>query len=457
MGSEFGIKIRRLREQAGLSQEALAGLAGISREWLAKIESGKNPRLSVVIRVAAALAKCLPEVTIADLFEGYEGILPARPTPLRLGSYADRRLALSHSSLPALVDGPSPRFGQDPLATHPDSVSKLDEGLTALGVTGELGQANALSLGAWIKSTNTSDEIIEYLGTVTSIATRDHVYLPTATVLSKVLRIHQQIRAVLQGGRQRVRQSRDLFRIDAGLLAHICLLFGDIHRDEVARAYGAVAMLAANEAGCTPAEAFSAQAQIARWRHRYTEAADLASRGFACSPPTSIRVLLACQEANAAALAGDVRRARQSLAQAEAARDAIEDGLDSVWSCPPARYALYRLSVALHSGDAKAALSEADVAEAAWVPDQPKPFGTWAHLRIAAGHAHLMSGSVDGAAEQIDPVLKLPSEYRLATLTEHMATIEQLLQSGRFRGSGEAELLRDRIGEFNRNPVWRRQ
>lgn len=380
--------------------------------------------------------------------------------PDRLGlTLVKRRRLLGYMgavpfSSSSLVYTPSTGLGQTPLAINLNSVS----GLTALSVTDELGQAGTLSLGEWIRSTNTSDETIEYLGTVTSIATRDHVYLPTATVLTRVLRIHEQIRAVLQGGRQRLRQSRDLFRIDAGLLAHICLLFGDIHRDEIAAAYAAVAMLAANEAGSSPPEAFSAQAQIARWRHRYAEAADLAAHGFACSPPTSLRVLLACQEANAAALAGDVRRARQALTQAEAAQvDAVEEGLDSVWSCPPARYALYRLSVALHSGDAAAALHEADVAEAAWVPDQPKPFGTWAHLRIAAGHAHLMSGSVDGAAEQIDPVLKLPSEYRLATLTEHMATVDLLLQSRRFHGSGEAARLREQIGEFNRDPVWRKQ
>jgi hypothetical protein len=131
------------------------------------------------------------------------------------------------------------------------------------------------------------------LGTAKTIATRDHVHLPTTTVLTRVLQIHQQIRVVVQGGKQRLRQSRELFQIDAGVLAHLCLLSGDIHRDEVFAAHGAVAMLAANEAGYSPAEAPSAQAQIARWRHRYTEAADIASRGFACSPPTSVRVLLA--------------------------------------------------------------------------------------------------------------------------------------------------------------------
>jgi transcriptional regulator with XRE-family HTH domain len=78
VGSKFGTKVRRLREQADISQEALAGLAGISREWLAKIESGKDPKLSVIVKVAAALASCLPAVTVADLFEGYEASPPAR-------------------------------------------------------------------------------------------------------------------------------------------------------------------------------------------------------------------------------------------------------------------------------------------------------------------------------------------------------------------------------------------
>jgi hypothetical protein len=76
---------------------------------------------------------------------------------------------------------------------------------------------------------------------------------------------------------------------------------------------------------------------------------------------------------------------------------------------------------------------------------------------MVAGHAHLMSGSVDGAAEEIEPVLDLSREFRLATLTAHMTTVERLLLSRRFRGSGEAARLRERIGEFNRNPLWGKQ
>jgi hypothetical protein len=59
-----------------------------------------------------------------------------------------------------------------------------------------------------------------------------------------------------------------------------------------------------------------------------------------------------------------------------------------------------------------------------------------------------MLGSVDGASEQIAPVLELPTEYRLATLMEHMATVDALLGGRRFRGAPEAARLRERIAEF---------
>jgi hypothetical protein len=301
---------------------------------------------------------------------------------------------------------------------------------------------------AWIRSTNTSDDAIGYLDRAASEAALDHTYYPPTTVLANVVDIHRRIQTVLQGGRQTVRQSRELFRIDAQLLAHMCLLLGDVHRDEPAAAYGIAAILAADQAGSSPAAAFSAQAQIARWRHRYREAADLAARGFACSPRTSLRVLLACQEANAAALASDPRRAREALERAEAAH--IDETTDSAWSCPTGRHALYRLSVTLHNGDPVRALREATVAEAAWMPDRPRPFGTWAHTRIAAGVAHLMLASVDGAAEQIGPVLELPHEYRVATLMEHVAAVDSLLRQPGFQGAREAVRLRDRITEFRR-------
>lgn len=61
----FGDAVRTLREQRGLTQEALAGAAGIHRTYLSDIERGaRNPSLVNIDRLASAL-----ETTLAGLFE----------------------------------------------------------------------------------------------------------------------------------------------------------------------------------------------------------------------------------------------------------------------------------------------------------------------------------------------------------------------------------------------------
>jgi DNA-binding XRE family transcriptional regulator len=48
--------VREVREQRGMTQAALAAKAGISREYLTRIESGRyDPRISVVVKIAEAL------------------------------------------------------------------------------------------------------------------------------------------------------------------------------------------------------------------------------------------------------------------------------------------------------------------------------------------------------------------------------------------------------------------
>lgn len=53
---KFGRNVRRMREAAGLSQEALADAAQIHVTYLSGVENGKrNATLKVVERIAAAL------------------------------------------------------------------------------------------------------------------------------------------------------------------------------------------------------------------------------------------------------------------------------------------------------------------------------------------------------------------------------------------------------------------
>ena len=60
----FGARVRALREQAGVSQEALAAKAGIHRTYMGGVERGeRNPCLKNILRLADALG-----VSPADFF-----------------------------------------------------------------------------------------------------------------------------------------------------------------------------------------------------------------------------------------------------------------------------------------------------------------------------------------------------------------------------------------------------
>lgn len=62
---EFGIRLRTLRSERQLSQEALAELAGVDRKLIYRTELGQtSPRLDAVVQIADALgvkpSKLLP-------------------------------------------------------------------------------------------------------------------------------------------------------------------------------------------------------------------------------------------------------------------------------------------------------------------------------------------------------------------------------------------------------------
>lgn len=51
-----GANIKRLRKERGLSQEALAGEAGLAMRHIGRIERGEgNPTVSMLAKIAAAL------------------------------------------------------------------------------------------------------------------------------------------------------------------------------------------------------------------------------------------------------------------------------------------------------------------------------------------------------------------------------------------------------------------
>lgn len=322
-------------------------------------------------------------------------------------------------------------------------------------------EQDAIGLASWIIASNTSDDAISQIDEARASLAEAHTQLPPGRVLAEVVRLHGQVHPLLTAGRQRSRQTRELFRIDADLLAHASLLLDDVHRDAAARAHGQTAALCAEEAGSSPACALSAQAKTARWQgvrlggregsYYFARSADLSRQGFECSSPRApVRVLLASQEASASALLGDTTRARRALrdAQQAACGPLVTNSALSTWSCPVPRQALYALSVAIRLRDPDEALRAAELANSGWASGEPWLYGVWSLIRVGAGIAYVMKGDLDAAAGQLNAVVALAPAFRISTITSYMADLDSLLGQRRFAGNGMARDLREQISAF---------
>jgi hypothetical protein len=242
----------------------------------------------------------------------------------------------------------------------------------------------------------------------------------------------------------------ELIRIDGDLLAHASVLIGDLGQDQGADAHGQAAQLCLAEADASQAKAYYALAKSARWRHDYATAADLAAPGYEHGPATPMSVQLACYEANAAALLGDQPRARQALTRAELITTALPaqppDG--SPWAFRAERLAIFRLSDLLWTGNPDGALAAANAADRGWASGDPAISGTWAQIRIGAAIAHLFKDSLDGAIEQVTPMLTMAPEYRMATVTGWLTDLDEHLALPRFARHPLARALRQQIRDF---------
>ncbi len=70
----IGRRVRELREQRGLSQEAFADVVGVHRTYMGHVETGrKDFRLTSIQRIADTLG-----ITLAEFFKGVESGEPAK-------------------------------------------------------------------------------------------------------------------------------------------------------------------------------------------------------------------------------------------------------------------------------------------------------------------------------------------------------------------------------------------
>lgn len=163
-------------------------------------------------------------------------------------------------------------------------------------------------------------------------------------------------------------------------------------------------------------------------------------------PPNSTRVLLACQEADAAT----VPEAHEAISRARWADDerSQDDDLPGLYSCGVARRSCYTMTLHLRAGQPTNVLAAAADADGAYRAGEERSYGTWAQVQMSAALARLGLGSVDGAAERLAPVLALPPEMRLATFDDKLSRTLSLLSGPAYLGSADARGLAGEIDGY---------
>ncbi len=314
---------------------------------------------------------------------------------------------------------------------------------------------DAASLTEWLTTSSTSDEAISSIDRATATLADAHARRAPAELLTDVRHLQAGIQRLLRDGRLRHRQERELLRINGDVLAHLSLLLSDLDHTSEADQYGNAALLFFREAGASEATAWYVLAKNARWRHHYLRAADLASQGLQRGSAGPMRVQLACYEANASALAGDASRARAAMRHAEesAALLPTTQATASPWSFPEQRMTIFRLSVALHTGDPDEALRIAATTDPSWSPDGPHVPAAWAQIRIGGAIAWLLKDEPDGTVEHVSPVLAMPPELRIATVTGWLADLDHQLRADRHASDPIAMSLRRQIRDFTKTAL----
>ncbi|MCG5220317.1 helix-turn-helix domain-containing protein, partial [Streptosporangium sp. KLBMP 9127] len=405
-------QLQRWREQRNLSREKLA-------QMLNQSESGIAGRLAC------------DEERIRRWEKG-EVSWPRDPYPAALEEVTGLRpeaLGFGRSKGPAVLTMSTGPFIREP-APEIDEIADIAE---------------------WLNRGSHRAAAIDEIEQATASMANAHTVVPPKNLLRHVMRVHRQVQSHLKQGDLRFRQVRELLRIDADLIAHAAVLLGDINRDQAAEAYGRLAVQLAQEADSNQGFAWYARAKTARWQGSYVEAADLARRGYNATPAGPMRHQLAWYEANAAALFGDTSRALDAVKRAYLAADspATITPDRSVWAFPVQRQTLFSLAVAVRTGDPDEALRTASTADQAAAAGDRPALANWAQIRAAAGLAHLLKDDLSGVIHEVTPVLTMPPELRVTTVTGYLDDLARSLAQPRFADSGDAVRLRQQIREFN--------
>ncbi|WP_169811574.1 helix-turn-helix domain-containing protein [Nocardia shimofusensis] len=310
------------------------------------------------------------------------------------------------------------------------------------------------------ESTNVGATTLEQLDADVVRIANDYVHIPPVPMTVEMLRVRRRVYRLLEG-HQRPADTRHLYLLAGtltGLLANASTDLGylDAAAEQV-RAAWAYAELCDHNGLRAWTRGMHALIECRSQRPR--RAVLLAQSGQEYAESATARVRLFNIEARMWATLGNaadtdrcVRAADE--ASAHGAADDLHDEIGGVFGFPDAKAQYYAGATYIHLGQAEQALAATSRAIELYAsgPLEKRSYGAEALTRVDSAAAHLMNGSLDGAAEVLAPVLALDEDRRIAQLPERLAGVRRRIATPRFRDSARARELDERIEEFCEGP-----
>jgi hypothetical protein len=316
----------------------------------------------------------------------------------------------------------------------------------------------ALRFAALVEGSNIGPETLDQLRAEVVRLARAYPQQPLPTLLGDLMDL-QDVAFRLLEGRQRPAETAEMYLLAgviSGMLAKASHDLGDPHS---AMTQARTSFVCADNAGNDGLRAWTRglQSMIAYWAGWPHEAARYAESGgeYAARTHGTGSVWLPAQEARVWAVLGDGDRAVAAIEQAEAARDRVEpddlDDLGGIMTFPRPRQLYYAADAQVwlpgkeeeadrSAGEALAAYEQAS-------PDE-RSFSDEAGARADQALARVALGNLDGAAEALAPVLKLPVEQRIGGIVTSTMRVHAALRAPTYRNAAVAKTMQQQIEAY---------
>ncbi|MFJ1915019.1 hypothetical protein ACIOGX_24175 [Streptomyces sp. NPDC088147] len=348
------------------------------------------------------------------------------------------------------------------------SLSDIDVGAASgaeqqkMGRDAAMAARRAIEFAMGAERNQVGPETLSHLQDEVGRIAKIHLRVPVGTILDDLTYVQDATFRLLESGRAKPSQTRDLYLLAAfqsGMLAKASHDLGD---PQSAMMQARTASVCAEQAEHQAMRAWvrGLQSAISYWANRPEDAVRYARQGIETSHGLggTVIVWLASQEARAAALLGDAETVRAANHRADELRQHTRpDDLDSIggnFHFPEVRQTFFGIEASVLLGESDTSLvrrAESAVQELSDTNNPHWAFAAKAGCQSNLALARLYTGDLEGAAEAVRPVLDLPPNHRNAGIIGSVQRVWSSLHGSPSRTAATARDLCEEISVFSRH------